>query len=249
MVVIHGAMPIAEEDDYLLPHYRDTESYPFAILLADVAGPALARMQQIELALEQPGKRGLLALLQLKNEITSRQSSLVPPRGLDALTEVPIAQKAIPMPERRQMLSLGHQLRNFALFQGLSVAEATTLRTLMELVEAAPDEVIVRQGEVGDAIYLIEAGQADVLVHRAGGDFIKVGQLGPEEYFGEIGLLSGGLRTADVVAATPLKLLKLSRETFMRYLAERSEVEQQMASVAARRIVDTGRKLSAPGNE
>jgi CRP-like cAMP-binding protein len=119
----------------------------------------------------------------------------------------------------------------------------------METVEAAPGEVIVRQGEAGDASYLIEKGQADVLVHRTDGDSIKVGQLGQEEYFGEVGLLSGGLRMADVVAATPMQLLKLTRETFMRYLAERSEVEQQMAAMAARRIVDTGRKIAQPGSE
>jgi hypothetical protein len=244
LVLIHGSMPIAEDTDYLLPHFRDVESFPFAVLISDLSGPVLTRLQQIVLALQQPGKHGLLELLRLKKELSTQQSSLIPPRGLDALNNIAVQQKEIPMPVRRQMFNLGNQLREIDLFQGLSVADATTLRTFMETMEVAPGEVIVKQGDVGDALYLIEEGQVDVLVSRPGGDFINVRQLGPGEYFGEIGLLSGGLRIATVVTASPTKLLRLTRETFMHYLAERSEVEQRMAAVAARRIVDTGRKVS-----
>ena len=66
--------------------------------------------------------------------------------------------------------------------------------------------------DYGTAIYLIEAGRADVL--NDGGDAITA--LGPGDTFGEIGLLLTRQRTATVVARTPMRLLSLSGQDFER---------------------------------
>ena len=56
--------------------------------------------------------------------------------------------------------------------------------------------------------------------------------LGPGDWFGEIGLLTGGRRTADVVAATPLRLLRLGGDVFRRHLYPLPDVHGELTRVA-----------------
>ena len=68
----------------------------------------------------------------------------------------------------------------------------------------APGEVIVEQGEVGDAFYAIRSGQVEVV---ADGTIVRT--LGPGSYFGEVALLLDVPRTASVVAKTPVRAYRL----------------------------------------
>jgi hypothetical protein len=242
-VVIHGTVPYATEDDFLYQRYPERAVYPCAVLVSDMEMLLETRLPSIEAALELPGKQGMLALFSLKRDAPELKSSLIPRGGLGALAEATVPQKGVPMEARRQLLFRGDVIREFDPFAGMSVAEAATLGSFMERVDVGVGEAIVKQGEEGDAIYLIEAGRADVQVHRDDGGTVKVSQLEAGDYFGEIGLLTGGPRTADVVATTPMKLLKLSRDTYMRYLAERAEIERQIAMTATKRAADTMKKL------
>jgi CRP-like cAMP-binding protein len=76
------------------------------------------------------------------------------------------------------------------------------------------DDVIVREGEVGDCAFLIRSGQ--VVIQKKG---CRVAILGPGECFGEIALLTNSPRTATVVATTPLELTILRRDTLLELTA------------------------------
>jgi hypothetical protein len=243
MVVIHGTVPYEAEASYFFPRYQYCTVYPMAILSSDVSRDMLDRLSAIEAALEQPGKRGLLALFALKKDTRSPKSTLEPPEGLDELMDASVPQQGVPMAERRQMLDLADQLRQTDLFQGLSVAEATVLGTFMEREAADPGQIIVRQGDRGDDLYLIEAGEADVTVGRDPQNQVAVARLGPGDYFGEIALLTGAERIATVVAVTPMSLLRLSKDAYTRYLTHAAEVEQQITRTAMGRTMETTRKM------
>src|SRR5207245_2630843 len=96
--------------------------------------------------------------------------------------------------------------------------------------------------EVGDALYLIASGQAEVRVTSTSGQSVVVATLGPGEYFGEVALVTHGDRIADVVALTPMTLARLSREGYDRFVAHTSAM-QQLATTAALRAGATARKL------
>lgn len=252
LVVLHGTVPYEAEASYFFPRYQYCTVYPFAALATDISQQMLRRLDAIEAALEQPGKAGLLELFRLKRERSDLQSSLIPPSGIDALSDASVPQQGVAMASRQAMLDLAGDLRRTDLFSGLSVAEATVLGTFMVRQEAAAGEVIVRQGELGDAMYLIESGNADV---RAGhtnaqgiGDVV-VATLGPGDFFGEIALLTGAERIADVVAATPLTLLRLDRDDYTRYLTHAAEVERQMTRAAMTRTHQTSRRVMQERSE
>jgi cyclic nucleotide-binding protein len=243
-VIIHGTVPYEAEQDYLFARYQNTVVYPFAFLTADLSA-ARERLEAVEQAIALPGKRGLAALFVLKRDIRIAPSSLEPEGGLSPLATTRLPQRGVAMQTRREMLEVAERLRRLDLFQNLSVAEAAVLGTLVERVEVEAGEVIIRQGEEGDALFLIEAGEAEARVRTTTGETVPVATRGPGDYFGEIALLTGGARTADVVALTPLKLVRLTKDAYTRYLAEVAEVEQHVARTAARRTTETLRKLTS----
>lgn len=89
---------------------------------------------------------------------------------------------------------------------------------------------VVREGEIGDAFYVILEGEAKV-VHPSGR---VVNHLYPGDFFGEISLLDGGPRTASVVAATPLTMLALPRNAFLRMVRQEPAVAVKLLQHAAR---------------
>ena len=245
MVVIHGTVPYEAEASYFYPRYQYCTVYPFAILSADCSRAMLARLDVVEQALAQPGKQGLLALFALKRDLPTTRSTLEPPEGLSALTTADMPQRDVAMGVRRQLLDAGEYLRSTDLFNGLSVAEATVLGTFMKRTAAEPGQTIVRQGDIGTELYVIESGQAEVRLAGQAPDAAPLAVLGAGEYFGEVALVTGAERIADVVARTPMSLLVLSKDDYARYLAHAVEVEQQITHTAISRTTDTMRKVRA----
>ncbi len=80
-------------------------------------------------------------------------------------------------------------------------------------------EVIVRQGDVGDCMYVIQAGEVEVLSETGGGD-VRLAVLGAGDLFGEMAIFDREVRSATVRALGEARLLTVDRKTFMRRIAE-----------------------------
>ncbi len=127
------------------------------------------------------------------------------------------------------------------LFGDLSPSEAALLGLFVvrEAVEAGA--TVVHQGDEGDALYLIEEGRAEVRATGADGQVAAIATLGPGDYFGEIALVTGGPRNADVVALTPLTLLRLDRSGYE--LLTQAAATEELRHTAHRRAEETQEKL------
>jgi CRP-like cAMP-binding protein len=84
----------------------------------------------------------------------------------------------------------------------------------LEPLQARKGDVVIRQGDVGDRVYLVEGGALQVLK-----DGSHVADLGPGSMVGEIALLRNVPRTATVVASIDSDLYALGREEFLRTVA------------------------------
>jgi CRP-like cAMP-binding protein len=78
-----------------------------------------------------------------------------------------------------------------------------------EIKRFAPGEAIVRQGEVGDEMYVIIQGSVDVFGGKGSGRRL-LNRHGHGQVFGEMGLIRHHERSADVVAAEPVELLAVN---------------------------------------
>lgn len=244
-VCIRGVVPFLPENGYTRAHLESRSIYPFAVLIADLSH-AINRLAAIESALNFPGRQGIAALLGLKADLARERSSLEPPGGFPALTNREVPQQGLAMDIRRQLLDNGTWLRTTTLLSGLSVAEAAVLGTFMERRVAIPGDRIIREGEIGDELYLIESGEAEVIIGTRTGRPVMVAKLGSGEYFGEISLITGGERTADVVASTEMTLMRLTKQDYLRYLQHLTGVHGQLTRAANDRVENSPRKNQAP---
>jgi MFS family permease len=101
-------------------------------------------------------------------------------------------------------------LRANAIFRPLSDAALEIVARALAPEQAAAGAEVVRQGEQGDRVYLVAAGELDVTVDGRPG-----GRLGRGDVFGEIALLRDVPRTATVQAVTDAELLTLGRDEFL----------------------------------
>lgn len=97
------------------------------------------------------------------------------------------------------------------LFHGLRRAQARIAVLLGRLQNVPAGQAAVRQGELGEEMYVIINGRADVVVHGADGRRRLVHQLKRGDVFGEMGLVRRQQRTADIIAVEDLELLAVDQ--------------------------------------
>jgi len=103
-------------------------------------------------------------------------------------------------------------LARFEMFAGLGAAESRVLARLFRPRLLVPDEKVIRKGERGNAMFLISSGAVEVVLPNQ-----RV-RLGSGDFFGEMALLSGMPRQADVIALGYSRVLVLSAADFRRFL-------------------------------
>jgi CRP-like cAMP-binding protein len=113
-----------------------------------------------------------------------------------------------------------------AALSGLGIFSSAS-RTMLERLAGAAEEVsmpagtrIITQGEPADAFYVLTSGTVSVSKTVEDGTQQPLQTLGAGEFFGEIGLLEAGERTANVDADTEVELLRLPGEEFIAALTE-----------------------------
>src|SRR5215471_8914880 len=114
-------------------------------------------------------------------------------------------------------------LKTIPLFSSLSDKALNTVSVFATETSVSTGKRLVHEGDYSYDLIVIESGTADVI---KGGEVI--GSLGPGDVFGEIGMLSGGRRTADVVATSPMRLITLSKWDLRRISDEVGEQLQKI---------------------
>jgi SAM-dependent methyltransferase len=130
------------------------------------------------------------------------------------------------------------RLRNMPLFAACTIDEVRAIGSLGHEVVAAAGEEVTREGEPGDAFYVIVTGTATV---QAQGN--KLAALGPGSFFGETALLTDGRRTATVTAESPMRLLALKKEAFDIALRESPALARAILEGVAERTAGASRMM------
>jgi CRP-like cAMP-binding protein len=120
------------------------------------------------------------------------------------------------------------------LFANFSERQIRRLARFAKVREVGPDTVVVKAGEKGIGFYLILGGRLQV---RKNGR--AVARLGPGDFFGEMALFDDRVRSADVVALEPTRLVVLSRWEFWGFATDHPEVLRTILQEMSRRLQET----------
>jgi CRP/FNR family cyclic AMP-dependent transcriptional regulator len=103
----------------------------------------------------------------------------------------------------------------------------------------AHGEPIIRQGEMGDCMYVVQSGEVEVVQAKAGGEQ-RLAVLKSGDFFGEMAIFEKDVRSATVRASGEARVLKVDKRTLMRRMKEDPLLAFNLLQTMSRRI----RKLS-----
>ena len=126
-------------------------------------------------------------------------------------------------------------LAQVPLFAPLAPDELAALADECERLDFGNGERVVRQGDAGDALYVVLAGTALVATVADGGDAREVARLSRGEFFGEMALLTGEARSASVSAAGDLAVLVIRKHALQSALVKRPALVQERAEIVEAR--------------
>ena len=123
-------------------------------------------------------------------------------------------------PTRSAIANAGLALAKSHLFQVLPAEVRARLVERGQKMSLEAGAVLFTQGDPGDALYIVLDGEMEARRVTGGGTEVRLASLGPGAMIGEMAVLDGGGRSADIVALSRTQLLRLARPVILRVLEE-----------------------------
>jgi len=122
-------------------------------------------------------------------------------------------------------------LRGVSFFAGFSDGELEAVSKLGERRSLETGTVVIEQGRVGDACYVVVSGTAVVSIR---GEYVTT--VGPGTMIGEMALVEHRPRNATVVADGPLELVSFGTDEFRKLLARSPNTQERVTNLLIRRL-------------
>ncbi len=120
--------------------------------------------------------------------------------------------------------NISNQLKKAFLFRGLSSDALTALTQKVSVKALAEGDVLMRRGETGNSLFMINDGWFKIVTEDANGDELIINKAGPGETIGEMALVDEAPRSATVIAISSAKVLELKKDAFQEILDQRPDV-------------------------
>jgi len=136
-------------------------------------------------------------------------------------------------------------LRNVPLFSMLQEQQLTVLTGAVTRRNYPRGAMIIGAGDETDSLYVVISGRLKVMMSDDEGREVILSMLGPNEYFGEMGLIDDSTRSASVISLEPCELLVLSKRDFRKCLSENFEMALTVMRGLVKRLRDADRKIGS----
>ncbi len=136
---------------------------------------------------------------------------------------------------------IAHRVQTLSQVELFHTLKPDELRKLAQRLTVAPfttGEPMTRQGAQAHWLYVITRGSGEVFIAADGGLRKTVSTLHAGDFFGEMGMMTGTVRTATVLALEPTECYRLDKEAFQDILLARPEIAEAVSHVIARRTVE-----------
>jgi CRP/FNR family cyclic AMP-dependent transcriptional regulator len=134
-------------------------------------------------------------------------------------------------------------LRSVPLFASLDDNAARELRSLLSEKNVSRNTRLFRQGDMGDAMYLIESGRVRISIRDHDKKDLVLAELAQGDFFGEMSLIDGRQRSADAHVIEDSRLAILSRQAFLLFVRSNPDIALEMLSALSDRLRRTDELL------
>jgi len=134
-------------------------------------------------------------------------------------------------------------LRSVPLFASLDDDAARELRRLLSDKRVPQNTRLFRQGDKGDAMYLIESGRVRISIRDHDEQEVILAELAQGDFFGEMSIIDGRQRSADAKVVEDAQLAILSRDAFLSFVRSNADVALEMLSALTDRLRRTDELL------
>ena len=134
-------------------------------------------------------------------------------------------------------------LRSVPLFASLDDDAARELRSLLSDKRVPQNTRLFRQGDKGDAMYLIESGRVRISIRDDDEQEVILAELAQGDFFGEMSIIDGRQRSADAKVIEDAQLAILSRDAFLSFVRSNADVALEMLSALTDRLRRTDELL------
>lgn len=132
------------------------------------------------------------------------------------------------------------RLSQVEIFRALPPKEVQAVLPFVKPCLFRPGQSIFEEGEVGDALYMIDSGEVDILSHSRAAEGAsathRIARLGAGETFGEMALLTGEARVATAQAVSEVKAWKISKDDFDRLVHASQELAKAVEDLMDSRL-------------
>jgi len=133
-------------------------------------------------------------------------------------------------------------LAKLPIFSGMSEKEIQAALACTHPEEIDAGEKIITQGKLVPNLWFIREGRCEIKRHTEGGCNLKLAELGPDTQFGEMSFFHAAPHSADVIALTQMKLLRLAREDYDQLCAEGNPIAFKLAINSLEQLADRLRR-------
>jgi CRP/FNR family transcriptional regulator, cyclic AMP receptor protein len=136
-------------------------------------------------------------------------------------------------------------LKNVPLFSSFTDQQLAYLIPAVQHRRFPRGSYVIRAGEETDALYIILAGRAKVLIPDDDGNEVILSVIGPNEFFGEMGLLDDQPRSASVETLEACEMLRISRSAFLNCLKDNFDAAMLIIRNLVKRLREADRKIES----
>lgn len=104
-------------------------------------------------------------------------------------------------------------------------------------------EVIIKQGSIGNCLYVIQEGKVEV-ISESNGTEKKIAELGESEFFGEMGLFEKDIRSCTVKALGKAKILSVDKRNFYKSIEKDPSIAYRLLEKMSKRLRETNLQIS-----
>ena len=134
-------------------------------------------------------------------------------------------------------------IKNIGIFQGLPVGELAAIGMVTEEISYGAHEVVIREGERGESLYLIIEGDVSVIKGEETENCDEIAALAAGDYFGEMALIEDAPRSATIRTRSQARFMVLTKQEFTRIVREHPQIALNICKALSKRIRNLHGKL------